>query len=68
MVLVLSLKNIGMDVAPGVMGILSSDNPYITVVDSIGSFGLMEHQQYSRKYGQFLHRTCQFLMSNGLSC
>lgn len=40
-VLVLSLKNIGMDAAPGVMGILSSDDPYITVVDSIGSFGMM---------------------------
>jgi len=36
--LVLSVENIGEDVAPDVMGILSSNDPFITIEDSIGSF------------------------------
>jgi hypothetical protein len=38
-VVVLSIKNFGNDLAPDVMGILQTSNPYITIVDSIGSFG-----------------------------
>jgi len=38
-VLVLSIENTGFDNAPGVMGILTSDDPNVTVTDSYGSFG-----------------------------
>ncbi len=38
-VVVLSVKNIGYDFAPGLMGILKTSNPYISIVDSIGYFG-----------------------------
>nr|NQU93610.1 hypothetical protein [Bacteroidota bacterium] len=34
-----SVVNTGDDIAPDVMGILSSDDPYVTIEDSIGSFG-----------------------------
>ncbi len=37
--LVLSVENIGEDIAPDVMGIISSNDPYISIEDSIGSFG-----------------------------
>lgn len=40
-VVVIELKNIGQDLAPGVKGILRSDDPYITVTDSTGDFGSM---------------------------
>ncbi len=39
--LVISIKNGGEDVATDVMGILTSSNPYITIEDSIGSFGTL---------------------------
>jgi len=39
--LVFSIMNIGEDIAPDVKGILTSDDPYITIQDSIGSFGLL---------------------------
>nr|NQU91660.1 T9SS type A sorting domain-containing protein [Bacteroidota bacterium] len=35
----LSVENTGDDIAPEVMGILSSNDPYVTIQDSIGSFG-----------------------------
>ncbi len=38
-VLQFSIENIGEDVAPEVTGILSSNDQYITIVDSEGSFG-----------------------------
>ena len=37
--LFLKIKNTGSDEAPNVFGILRSDDPYITIVDSVGSFG-----------------------------
>ena len=37
--LFLKLKNQGNDYAPDVVGMLSSNDPYITVEDSVGSFG-----------------------------
>ena len=38
---VLSIENIGEDVAPNVKGILSSNDQYITIEDSIGLFGTL---------------------------
>jgi hypothetical protein len=38
-VVVLSIKNDGQDFATDVMGILISDDPYITITDSVGYFG-----------------------------
>ena len=40
-VLVVSVENTGADIAPNVMGILSSNDPYITIPDSIGTFGTL---------------------------
>lgn len=40
-VVVLSLKNNGEDIAPNLKGILSSDDPFITIPDSIGAFGTL---------------------------
>ncbi len=40
-VLVVSVKNTGADIAPNVSGILSSNDPYITIPDSIGTFGTL---------------------------
>jgi hypothetical protein len=37
--LIFTIENGGLDAAPNVMGILSSTDPYITVEDSIGTFG-----------------------------
>lgn len=40
-IIVLSVDNNGEDIAPDVLGILKSNDPYITVNDSIGAFGTM---------------------------
>jgi len=40
--LVLSIENIGDDVAPDVMAVLSSNDQYITIIDSTGSFGTLD--------------------------
>jgi hypothetical protein len=40
-VVVLSVKNTGEDIAPNLKGILKSDDPFITVTDSTGSFGTL---------------------------
>jgi hypothetical protein len=40
-VVVLSVKNNGEDLAPNLTGILCSDDPFITVTDSTGSFGTL---------------------------
>ena len=40
-ILALSVVNLGEDIAPNVMGILSSDDPFITIDDSTGSFGTL---------------------------
>lgn len=39
--LVLSIVNFGEDIAPNVMGILISNDPYITIEDSTGTFGTL---------------------------
>jgi hypothetical protein len=39
--LVLSINNTGDDIAPDVMGILSCSDPYITIIDSFGTFGTL---------------------------
>ncbi len=41
-VVVIKITNNGQDFAPDVMGILRSNDPYITITDSIASFGTME--------------------------
>lgn len=38
----LSIENYGEDIASNVMGILSCNNQYITIVDSIGTFGTLD--------------------------
>lgn len=40
--LVVSIQNIGLDLAPDVLGVLESTDPYITILDSIGAFGSLE--------------------------
>ena len=40
--LVFSIENTGDDIAPDVMGILKSVDPFITIEDSIGTFGTMD--------------------------
>ncbi len=40
-VVILSVLNNGADIAPDVMGILSTTDPYMTIIDSIGSFGTL---------------------------
>jgi hypothetical protein len=37
--LILTIENFGEDFAPNVMGYLHSDDPYITIDDSVGTFG-----------------------------
>jgi hypothetical protein len=37
--LFVAVKNTGNDIAPDVLGILSSDDPYITIEDSTGNYG-----------------------------
>lgn len=37
--LFVSVKNNGNDVAPDVLGTLRSDDPYITIIDSVGTYG-----------------------------
>jgi len=44
-VVILSILNDGNDLAPDVMGILSTNDAYITIIDSIGGFGTMEKNE-----------------------
>ncbi|MFK5856719.1 MAG: C25 family cysteine peptidase [Bacteroidota bacterium] len=37
----ISVENAGVDIAPDVMGVLRSNDEYITIVDSVGSFGTL---------------------------
>lgn len=43
--LYLNIKNVGTDIAMGVTGILRSNDPYITILDSIGEFNNLEINQ-----------------------
>ncbi|MEI6851443.1 MAG: C25 family cysteine peptidase [Bacteroidota bacterium] len=40
--LYISIKNTGVDNAPNVQGILKSSDPYITIIDSVGTYGLIK--------------------------
>lgn len=40
--LIVSVKNEGIDIAPNVNGILKCNAPYITIPDSVGSFGIID--------------------------
>jgi hypothetical protein len=40
--LYISVKNTGVDNAPNVLGILKSNDPYVTITDSIGTFGTIK--------------------------
>jgi len=42
-----SIENIGEDIAPNVMAILSSNDPYIVIVDSSGYFGTLDTNDIS---------------------
>ncbi len=45
--LYVSINNIGIDVAPNVTGVLSSNDPYIIIDDATGSFGTMDTNSIS---------------------
>jgi len=40
--LIVSVKNEGIDMAPNVNGILKCNDPYITIPDSVGTFGIID--------------------------
>ncbi|MCF8367963.1 MAG: T9SS type A sorting domain-containing protein [Bacteroidales bacterium] len=44
---VISLENYGTDTAPDVMGVLGTDDPYITIIDSMGVFGTINPENIS---------------------
>jgi peptidase C25-like protein/flagellar hook capping protein FlgD len=46
----LSVQNVGVDVAPNVMGKLTSNDPYITIVDSWGSFSTVDTNEIECSY------------------
>jgi hypothetical protein len=39
---IITVVNLGEDIAPNVMGYLHSDDPYITIDDSVGTFGTLD--------------------------
>lgn len=49
-VVVVSVSNLGEDIAPNVVGFLSSVDPYITVVDGNGSFGTLQINGTAKNY------------------
>ena len=51
--LVFSIKNNGEDFAPDAMGILTSSNPYISVEDSIGSFGTININNINKNFENY---------------
>ncbi len=60
--LLVTIENIGVDVAPNVEGILRSNDDYITIVDSVGSFGTVEIN------GSVINSSDHFLISVDASC
>ena len=50
---VFSIENKGEDFAPDAMGILSSTNPYITIEDSVGSFGTININGVSKNFDDY---------------
>jgi len=46
-VVILSIENDGDDLAPDVTGVLSCNDPYITIIDGIGGFGTIEMNENS---------------------
>jgi hypothetical protein len=61
-VVVLSIKNTGLDIAPDVTGILRCNNPYITITDSIGYFETLEIN------GQSVNMEDYFMLSIDATC
>ncbi len=45
--LYITVNNVGVDIAPNVAGVLTSNDPYITIDDAIGSFGSMDTSSIS---------------------
>jgi hypothetical protein len=60
--LFISVMNKGEDVAPDVMGILTSNDPYITIEDSIGIYGTMDIDSTAINTGNY------FVVSVSSSC
>jgi len=60
--LVFSIENFGEDIAPDVMGVLSTNDQYITIEDSIGSFGTIGINSEEINGGNF------FIVSVDASC
>ncbi len=51
--LVLSIENEGEDIAPESMGILSSNDPHITIEDSTGSFGTLNINDLGKNFTDY---------------
>jgi len=51
--LFVSVLNEGEDIAPDVLGILSSNDPYITIEDSTGTYGTLKIDSISLNYGNY---------------
>lgn len=60
--LMMSVKNIGEDNAPNVKGILSTNDPYITIIDSVGLFGNMPINSIANNLSDYfrvnIHQNC----------
>jgi hypothetical protein len=51
--LYLTLKNVGEDVAPNIQATLRCTSPYITIIDSLSTFGTMNADSSFTNYGDF---------------
>ena len=51
--LFLAIRNVGEDVAPNVMGVLRCNDPFITIEDSIGSFGTLNINAQEMNTGNY---------------
>ena len=58
----ISIENSGRDIAPDVLGILSSNDPYITIDDSTGSFGTIDTADVA------INTTSYFIVTVNSSC
>ena len=58
----ISIVNSGKDIAPDVLGVLSSNDPYITIDDSTGSFGTLDTTDVS------MNTTTYFIVTVSPSC
>lgn len=51
--LYLTLKNIGNDAGPNVRAVLRSANPYLTILDSVGTFGTIGIDSVATNYNEY---------------